>query len=247
MSITDQLVNLFKTSESNPFKKHPFNNQKGSFQIILGALVLLLVVGGGAYYLGTKNSNSQNQATNINTTPPIQPSSTQVYSEPNSTAITTKNGVAQYQHPQSCYTLEYPASYKSETIPFTDDRPGVQKPDCDDFVARSSDYQSSEDYFDLEKGAEFSVGVENSTEKSIDDIFNKDLLGVQIAKNKVRTTVDGVDAIQYDYSYENHTATMTIFLKNGKYYTIKYRYVDDTKKQSEWDNYLNLLKSFKAK
>lgn len=56
---TNQSVN---PSEAPVQAMQPINNQRGNFPIILGVLVLLLIVGGGAYYLGTprNQSNSQN-------------------------------------------------------------------------------------------------------------------------------------------------------------------------------------------
>lgn len=50
----------------------PVNKHGGFFPIILGVLILLVLVGGAAYYLGTKNSRT-NQASNINTQPTISP------------------------------------------------------------------------------------------------------------------------------------------------------------------------------
>ncbi|OGK09497.1 hypothetical protein A2767_03250 [Candidatus Roizmanbacteria bacterium RIFCSPHIGHO2_01_FULL_35_10] len=235
----NQPVNPPITSVQNPIPEHQANNQRGSFPLIAGVLVLLLVVGGGAYYLGTQKNNSINQATNINTKIQTQPSPTKMYSEPSPTTVTTKNGMIVFEHPKVNYTLEYPASWKGKTEPI----PQAYEV----FIARSADYQLSDGYPVLEKGAEFYVSVENSTEKSIDDIFNKDPLTLQIAYNKIKIIVDGVEAIQYDYSYEGYNVTMTTFLKNGKYYTIHYRYVDNAGKQLEWNTYLNLLKSFKTK
>ncbi|CAN5118759.1 hypothetical protein BH11PAT1_BH11PAT1_6460 [soil metagenome] len=49
------------------------HNQRGFFPLILGLLVPLLLVGGGAYYLGTQNKISTQ---NVNTPPTITPSNT---------------------------------------------------------------------------------------------------------------------------------------------------------------------------
>lgn len=40
----------------------PVNNQRGYIQIILGVLILLLIVGSGAYYLGTQKNKSLSQS-----------------------------------------------------------------------------------------------------------------------------------------------------------------------------------------
>src|SRR3990167_6074629 len=91
------------------------------------------------------------------------------------------------------------------------------------------------------------LGTQKTTQNSIDDIFNSDPLAPDIAFNKTFTTVDGQRAIQYDYSYEGHVATMTIFTKNGIYYTVKFRYVDKNGKQALWNDYVKLLTSFRIK
>src|SRR5687767_1533239 len=44
------------------------NSQKGSFPIILGVLVFLIVIIGGVYYLGTQRNNPTNKNVNTNTT-----------------------------------------------------------------------------------------------------------------------------------------------------------------------------------
>jgi len=52
---------------------HPVNNQRGFFPIILGVLMLLVVIGGGAYYLGTQNSSTTPQTQNTNALPATNP------------------------------------------------------------------------------------------------------------------------------------------------------------------------------
>lgn len=97
--------------------QHPINNQRGNFLIILGVLVLLLVVGGGAYYLGTQNGQTKNidtqlpMSSQINTSPTSIPVATQV---PSSTE--TANWKI-YIHPQYKYSIKYPPS-----VEFTMDR-----------------------------------------------------------------------------------------------------------------------------
>ena len=40
-------------------------------------------------------------------------------------------------------------------------------------------------------------------------------------------------------------ATQTIFIKNGLFYTIRFRYPDETAKNNFWQNYTDLLNSFR--
>ena len=65
--------------------------------------------------------------------------------------------------------------------------------------------------------------------------------------DKTKTTVNGLDAIQFDYDYEGNRATITIFVNDGMYYTVKYRYVDSQSKQNYWNEYTKLLSSFSTK
>src|SRR3989338_2621572 len=53
----NQLTNPVETPVQP--SQHSVNNQRGNFPIVLGVLVLLFVVGGGAYYLGIQRNNSQ--------------------------------------------------------------------------------------------------------------------------------------------------------------------------------------------
>lgn len=50
-------------------ERNSINNQKGFFLIILGIAVLLVIVGAGVYYIGTRNTQTQE----LNTRPAISP------------------------------------------------------------------------------------------------------------------------------------------------------------------------------
>jgi hypothetical protein len=81
MNNANQQVSAPATPNQNIVREHPVKNQRGNFPIILGVFVLLLVVGSGAYYLGTQNNNSKNsnslttnpQTTSELTTTPVTP------------------------------------------------------------------------------------------------------------------------------------------------------------------------------
>ena len=170
-----------------------------------------------------------------------QPTSSDSVADP--TVITDlTNGWAAFRHPAVGYSMEYPASWSGGLI----ETPDAVVQDYQDFFIVSPDHRVSGGYPVLEKGAELFVRVEKTQYSTIDDVFNSDLLAQEIAFARTSTTVDGLEAIQYDYSYEGHRATMTIFTKNGNYYMVKYRYVDNESRQNNWDDYLRLLNSFKA-
>ena len=146
-------------------------------------------------------------------------------------------------HPVVGYLLSYPPNWKGGL----QEIPQGSKQDYQDFNIQSPDYKfSTEGYPTLEQGSEVFVRAEKTDKSSIDDIYNGDL-SAEIGKNKIYTTVDNQQAIQFDFSYEGVEATMTIFLKNGIHYTIKLIYVGEIGKQAMWNNYLKLLNSFKVK
>lgn len=76
---TSQQTNQAQIAPENQPIQNILNNQKGNVPIILGAIVVLLIVGAGAYYLGTqKNNASTNIGQNVtpSTTPTNQTSTT---------------------------------------------------------------------------------------------------------------------------------------------------------------------------
>lgn len=161
---------------------------------------------------------------------------------PSQTGLITTN--ISYSHPKLRYTLEYPKSWNGGTKKITE---GLNQK-YEDFETKSSDYKlSTEGIEHLVKGASFFIRAENTIEDKIEEQFNKDSLLVEIATNKKNVTVDGQNAIQFDYGYESQTATVTIFIKNKIYYFIKFVYPNASEKNNYWDEYLELLKSFKAR
>lgn len=96
-------------AQPQPIQPPPVNNQKGFLPIILGIFVLLLVVGGGAYYLGTQNSRTAPQAQNTNTQPTTNPQNNTA-TDPTDAPITT-------QSPQSDETAGW-KTYSSSILSF---------------------------------------------------------------------------------------------------------------------------------
>ncbi len=74
MNNTNHPTSLPVTSVQNLVPEHPIKNQRGKMSLILGVLVLLLIVGIGAYYLGTQNNKQPSQV--VNNTPTPQPTLT---------------------------------------------------------------------------------------------------------------------------------------------------------------------------
>lgn len=70
-------VNTSTDSAQNPPSRNPISNQKGNVPIILGVVLLLLIIGGATYYLGTQRSkempSNQQSANQTQANPTIAP------------------------------------------------------------------------------------------------------------------------------------------------------------------------------
>jgi hypothetical protein len=244
-----QVQSVNELQEFQPQQTHHvpmISNTPKTPLIISGMLLGFILLGVGGCVLGVQRGR---KITSVETTSPnitISPSSTMQSSPTDLVASPIKitevtSSWANFTHPVVGYSMEYPASWTGGL----DEIPEAIVQDYQDFSIESPDHQVSEGYPVLEKGAEFLVRVEKTQYFSIVDIFNNDSLAQEIAFDKTTTKVDGLEAIQYDYSYEGHRATMTIFTKKGNYYTVRYRYVDNDSKQNNWVDYIRLLNSFK--
>lgn len=149
---------------------------------------------------------------------------------------------ANYIHPEAGYSLRYPKRWKV-TLTEVFKRSNVE---YGSVYIKSPNFKLARPYPALEEGASFFIDVEETEKASIDKLFAEDPLAQHIAVNKHYVDVDGEEAIQYDYCYETHHATMTQFVKDGDYYTIQYRYVNKESKDQYWREYEMLLDSFKA-
>lgn len=134
-------------------------------------------------------------------------------------------------------SLSYPTDWEVE---ITDKKPQ----DCEQLDLYSHNYKLSDGYPILKRGAYIMVKVCETEETNIEDNFKNKILPKQLAENIENIKVSGVDAIQYDYSFEGWSATDTIFIKNSVYYTVKFRYVNKKGKAEFWDIYETLLNSF---
>lgn len=216
--------------------------------IIVGILLGFVLFYAGGYMLGMQRDSQANIVDKTTTTPTQSPTTSlqpsPIDSVPNPTTTSEViNEWTKFTHPAVGYAIEYPANWTGRL----NEIPEVIEQDYQDFYIESPNHQVSKGYPVLENGAEFFVRVEKTQYSTIEEIFNNDPLAPEIAFDKTTTKVDGLGAIQYDYNYEGHRATMTIFTKNGNYYTVKYRYVNNQSRQTNWNDYIKLLSSFKIK
>lgn len=110
MDITNQQItpaqNIPQDSVTNP----QVSNQKGFMPLILGVVILLIIVAGGAYYLGSKN-------TNLTSKPQIQQPATSA-TTPTSNPITSTGdstaGWKVYISTEGKYSIQYPQDWVVE-------------------------------------------------------------------------------------------------------------------------------------
>src|SRR3989339_244136 len=169
---------------------------------------------------------------------PNQPQSTSLN---NAGSTPTTASTQNFTHAVLGYTFRFPANWQEIVHPIP---PGA-KQKYEDVSVRTLDYKISDGYPVMESGAEFWIHAVETDKTNIDEQFNNESpLVKQLAQNKISAIVDGQAAIQYNYSYEGTMATQTIFIKNGLFYTLRFRYPDETAKNSFWPDYLNFLASF---
>ena len=199
---------------------------------ILGIVILIgALVGSGYYFIQPANKS-------ISTSPP-SPYLENIASSA-AHVVTTNN----------FYSIEYPTNWKSSEEKFDDRYPT--------FLLRSPDYlegdgKNEQGEFiqeNIEKGAEIRLSVQKSEYNSLDEYLNvlksaeSDQLSNIILKGE-QVQVDGVEAIQYSYSFEGTEATHTVFFTKGVEYSAILYYGSDLDKQRYWADYQKMLKTFK--
>lgn len=201
-------------------------NQNGfsALEIILAATIVGGISVAGYFAYQNKTNYSATSKTTTNQTP-------------------TSDNRAKFTHPTAGYSLRYPADWKGGLVTV----PGGVEGNFNDFRIESPDHKVATQYPVLEQGGEMTVSAYKTTAANIADAYKSDQLAAKIDRNKVSTKVDGQEAIQADYSYEQINATKTVFVKDGVFYQVSVRYVDEKGKQALAAEYAKLLASFKLR
>lgn len=148
-----------------------------------------------------------------------------------------------YNYPEAGYSIEY----GNDWLVQTQNASQSATQDYATFEVQSPDYMMDPEsiYPILKTGVSISVFTkENQASSSAQEIFDNSL-AAEISTNETELTVAGVDAIQYDYSYEGTLATHTILVNQGKEYTIKYRYPNEEVRMMYQKSYQQALRSFR--
>lgn len=103
----NQSINSYETSIPPQPVSNLIKNKKGFFPIILGVLVLLVIVGGGAYYLGTQNKSTK-QSTINTPSPTISTQQNNVATSPAYSNGSVSTNWKTYKNTKYGYTVRYP-------------------------------------------------------------------------------------------------------------------------------------------
>lgn len=143
-------------------------------------------------------------------------------------------GYALYTNSIAHYKVEYPNNWSG----------GTSKTNRNDFSINSPDYKMNSGYPYLETGASLAIYATSSRATDLKQYINNDPLLKQIAKNVIETTLAGLPAIQFDFSYEGTNATMTIAIDGNITYNVRFNYADSQTKAKYLPLYQHMLDTF---
>lgn len=205
------------------------SNQKGFIPLMLGVLILLVIVAGGAYYLGTqknKPAGSSSVESNQSTTAPT--GSTQYNApttNPSSTSDTLTNWKL-YTSIKANYSFKYPSEWPLVNVPTS--------PQCTVCV---EDIQFTPSYNPNSGDSTIAVILVFKEEniKSLDDYVNIHVKGDQSKVDLKYTTVGGERAVSYKLSGGIPPLPVIEYAvyKNGFYYVIRIDDSPETNKNKE--------------
>ncbi len=198
--------------------QHPIHNQRGNFPIILGIIVLLLVVGSGAYYLGTQKSNTANQTVNI------QPTTSQnsAVANPTDTPVATQTPQSNeattdwktYSSAKAKYSFKYPTEWPLVNVP-----PSQGCDVCVEQINFTPKYNPNSG----DGNTAIILIFKADNIKTLDDYVNIHVKGDSSKVNLQYTTVGGEKAVSYKLSAGIPPLPVVEYavVKNGMYYIIR--------------------------
>jgi hypothetical protein len=206
-------------------------NKRGSILLLVIFFVLGIVFAFGLYFFVFRKN-------------PIVV--TKVSETQNTTPTETETPTGIYTHPTLGYSFETPLNWNLTEV----ETPAGITQDYQNVSLKSPDYvytEPEDGYATVTSGAEIYISTEKTEATDVEVEFAADTLASSIARNKIVTNIDGVKALQYDFSYEGVTASITTFIKNGVSYFIKLSYPTLSDKTNYWETYASFLYSFTTK
>lgn len=145
---------------------------------------------------------------------------------------------ATYTHPQLHYSVKYPSSWKAETA-------NAPYPDYDGFLdAKIYPFGKQIRINQYQETPEVVIRAED-TDMNLQSYFESDPLGKQHAEKTQNTSVNGVPALIYDWSFDSSVSQTTVlFIKNGKAYKIQMTWNSEQQKNDNLDDFALIYQSF---
>lgn len=246
MDITNQQItpaqNIPQDSMTNP----PVSNQKGLMLPILGVAILLIIVAGGAYYLGTQKTNPINQPTMQDTTQNITPAATgySPTTTSSSNLQTSENANWQtYSNTEIGYSIKYPMNWIINAWPVeTSSIPkNTQSVNFGKYQLPSSFGEE-----DLKKEG-YLVEVWIDIDKTLNQVLQEnDAYKNRAGYKKEQTTFNGLTAYKIYNTGFDFPRDRMVFERNGKVFSIGLNYLasTDAEKTEAQKTYNLILDSF---
>lgn len=206
-------------------------SQRGFFPLIFGVLVLLVVIAGGAYYLGTQNNRSDSQLQNTNNQPTTN-SQNETVTNPAVVPSTANPQFSEttnwktYTSTKANYSFKYPTEWSLINVP--------PSQGCDVCVEQ---IDFTPKYNPNSGDATISVILifREDRIKTLDDYVNIHVKGDSSIVNLKYTTIGGEKAVSYTLSGGIPPLPVIeyVVVKNGMYYIIRLDDSIETNKDKE--------------
>jgi hypothetical protein len=210
-----------------------------TYQIVIGILLLAVVILSYKLYVtmqaqqGMPSTSLSLQEMTYDPTPEMIGKST--------------DGEKLFKHPELGYSVDIPSGWTPRIYRTL---AGAAVQPYEDVIFLSPDYEQtpSNVYVPIiAKGASIFIRGAETVYKSTQERFDNNPIAKRIAQNVQSVTVDGIPALQYDYTLNGENVTNITFVTGGKWYLIKYQYADDDAKEQYLSAFQQVEKSFRLR
>jgi hypothetical protein len=150
-----------------------------------------------------------------------------------------------FTHPTLRYSIDFPSAWNPKLFVSPAGR-SIQP--YRDLVLYSPDYDPqlfNESSLTQQKNASILVRVAETTYDNTEEKFNDNIAAQKIARDVQQVNVNGVPAIQYDYSFKDENATVITMVRDGKWYFIKFQYDNEEIKRKYMDTFKEVFNSLR--
>lgn len=150
-----------------------------------------------------------------------------------------------FTHPTLRYSIDFPSAWNPQLFVSPAGR-SIQP--YRDLMLYSPDYDpqlSNESSLTEQKNATILIRVAETTYDNSEDKFNDNIAAQKIARDVLQVNVNGIPAIQYDYSFKNENATVITMVRDGKWYFIKFQYDNEEIKRKYMNTFMEIFNSLR--